>query len=88
MTPEQIKRLRKRHHLTQNELGLLLGHSDNNGVEIRRWEGSMGKLVVPSRAAMAALRFLDAILTSLTTKRLPGLVRAMLEDAIAKRKTP
>lgn len=87
MTPEQIKRLRKRHNLTQNELGILLGHSANGGVEIRRWEG-VGKATTPSRAGMAGLRFLDAILTSLTAKRLPGLVRAVLQDAIEKGKRP
>lgn len=88
MTPAQIKRLRQRHGLSQNELGLLLGHSDNGGVEIRRWEGSMGKIVVPSKAGIAGLRFLDAILTTLQFKRLPGLARSVLADAISKGKKP
>lgn len=85
MTPAQIKRLRQRHNLSQNELGLLLGHSDNGGVEVGRWERGA---TVPFKAAQAGLRYLDAILTVLASKKVTGLARVLLQDAIAKGRKP
>lgn len=78
MTPKQITSLRARHNLTKVELGELLGHTDR-GRSIFAWEsGQYG----PSKAAQAALRYLDCLLVALAAERLPKLLRVAIEHTL------
>lgn len=79
MTPAQIARMRARHGLTQEQLGSYLGHAKDGGRQVRRWEAGAVK---PFRPAVAALVYLDAILSLIAAKHLRGLHRAVLVQTL------
>lgn len=78
MTPKQITKMRERHGLTKVHLGELLGHIDR-GRLIYAWETGERN---PSKAADAALRYVDMLLTSLSAPRLPKLLRVAIETTL------
>lgn len=78
MTPKKIVRLRKRHDLTKVRLSELLGHNDK-GRTVFSWESGTHP---PNKAAVAALRYLDMLLTTLNAPRLPKLLRVAIEKTL------
>lgn len=78
MTPKQITRLRARHGLSKVELAELLGQPDN-GRTVYGWEAGQYE---PSKAAQAALRYLDMLLVALSAERLPKLLRVAIEHTL------
>ncbi len=63
MTPAEIRAFRQRLNLSQRELGEALGLADPARI-VRAWEEGVrnGKPYAPAGTALAAMRYLEAIL--------------------------
>lgn len=82
MTPQEITAIRDRHGLSIKDFALAL-NLPADGRQVRRWEKGMakGQPYAPTGSSVAAIRFLDAILSTLAESP-PARLKTRLEEVL------